>query len=69
MPPDPKNYFWVVNRPDNETKVSALHTNQWHFSSLPGAYKIRVEYRSGDVKRTVSNVLEVTIPGATAPTR
>ena len=69
MPADRQSFFWVVNRPDNETKVSALHTNQWHFSTLPGAYKIRVEYRSGDVKRTVSNVLEITIPGAASPTR
>jgi len=69
MPAKPQNYFWVVDRPDNETKVVALHNNQWHFSSLPGLYKIQVQYRSGDVNKTVSNLLEVTVPGAAAPAR
>lgn len=69
MPANPQNYFWVVDRPDNETKVAPLHNNQWHFSGLPGHYKIRVEYRSGDVNKTVSNVLDVTLPGAATPAR
>jgi acetyl esterase/lipase len=69
MPANAQNYFWVVDRPDNETKVSPLHNNQWHFSGLPGLYKIQVQYRSGNVNKTVSNVLEVTVPGAAAPAR
>ena len=69
MPANAQDYFWVVDRPGNETKVAALHNNQWHFAAVPGAYKIRVEYRSGHVTKIVSNVLEVTIPGAAAPAR
>jgi hypothetical protein len=62
LPANTQNYFWVVDRPDNETKVAALSGNEWHIASLPGLYKIRVEYRSGDVKKVVSNELEVTVP-------
>ena len=69
LPANPQGYFWVVDRPDNETKVAELHRNEWHVSTQPGIYKIRVEYRSGGVNKTVSNVLEVTVPGAAAPAR
>ena len=63
LPPNPANYFWVVDRPDGQTKVAELHQNAWHVAGLAGIYKIRVEYRSGNISKTVSNVLEVTVPG------
>jgi hypothetical protein len=62
MPANPKGYFWVVDRPDGQTKVSDLHRNEWHFSGRPGLYKVHIEYRSGGSNKTVSNVLEVTVP-------
>jgi hypothetical protein len=63
MPPNPNGYFWVVDRPDGQTKVADLRHNEWHVAGRPGVYKIHIDYRSGSINKTVSNVLELTVPG------
>ena len=70
MPADLRNYFWVTDRPDNKFNVTALQQNTWFVSTLPGIYKVRVEYRSGTARQQVSNLVEVTVPdtGQAPPT-
>jgi hypothetical protein len=67
LPSDLRGYYWVTDRPDNGHNVTAFeHTvlkpNVWFVATVPGVYRVRVEYRSGKVKQQVSNVLEVTVP-------
>ncbi len=64
MPANTEGYFWVTDRPDNTSNVTALQQrNTWWVALVPGVYKVRVEYRGGTSRKVVSNVLDVTVPG------
>ena len=62
MPAEVDKFFWVVDRPDSHTTVNPMRLNTFFVSTLPGTYKVHVEYRAGDVKLKVSNVVAVTVP-------
>jgi hypothetical protein len=64
MPANTANYFWVTDRPDNTFNVTPLQRNTWFVATLPGIYKVRIEYRVDKTRTQVSNLVEVTVPKA-----
>jgi hypothetical protein len=67
MPANPEGYFWVVDRPDKRTMTFPVKGNRWLVNDIPGVFHMHVEYRVGSLTKTVSNVLEFTVPPAAAP--
>ena len=63
-PADRTNLFWVVETPTHTTDVTPLE--KVHFKHLKpstsGVYRISLQYRAGEVKRPVSNVVEINVP-------
>lgn len=63
MPSNKGAYVWVIDSPGHQISTAPLDRPEWSLtSSTPGTYKISVEYRYGDVKRLVSNVVELSLP-------
>lgn len=63
-----KNVYWVIENPAKKTRAVEMRSNNLSVATpMNGSYQVSVEYRAGEVKRKISNVVEFSVADIPAP--